>query len=88
MSAAAVVLGRLKIARDTADAASYVSTWDAARDERVTAVAVAAVMNTVHTRSSSAIVVELRPRHFEETACHFLRVATPVKWPVDEPDID
>jgi hypothetical protein len=39
-------------------------------------------------RVNRGIVVQLRPRNFAETAAHFVRVTTAVKWPSTEHDID
>lgn len=33
-------------------------------------------------------VVKMRPRRFNEVANHFMRVAKPIDWPVDEADVD
>ena len=32
--------------------------------------------------------VVLKPRIYEETARHFLRITTAIDWPLDEPDVD
>jgi hypothetical protein len=50
--------------------------------------AIAGVAAGVSPRAGRGVVVELKRRHFSETADHFLRVATPVEWPLDEADID
>ena len=87
MSATArAMLGSVKVA-DNAVSASYEGVWDVDRQRRLVAEAVAGVAVQLSTRSRG-VVVELKPRHFSETAEHFLRVATPIDWPTDEPDID
>jgi hypothetical protein len=35
-----------------------------------------------------AVIVQLTPRNFSETAVHFQRVTTPFAWPTDEHDVD
>jgi len=78
--------GRLRFSFSATPASCDV-TWDIEREERLTASAVASV-SSASPRGSRAVVVELKPRHFTETAQHFLRVATPITWPLDEADID
>jgi hypothetical protein len=38
-------------------------------------------------RPNRGIVVELKSRNFTDTAAHFARATTPVKWPLEH-DID
>jgi hypothetical protein len=88
MSAAAVTLGNMRFLRGDADSASCVAVLaDSARYARVVALQVARVMEAVPAHANYGIVVQLEPRDFQQTATHFLRVATPVQWPV-ESDID
>jgi hypothetical protein len=87
MSSAAV-LGKMNFACDNVVSASSEAVLTE-RDERVVAHAISGVVVEVTSRSDDRrAVVELTPRHFEQTAAHFLRVATPFKWPTDEADID
>jgi len=89
MSAATAVLGNLRFVRDNADRASFVVTVpDAACYERMVALQIARVMEAVPPRPYRGVVVELQPRDFQQSAAHFLRVATPIAWPVDDHDID
>ena len=87
MSAATAVLGNLRFVRDNADRASFVVTVpDPACYERMIALQIARVMEAVPPHRG--VVVELQPRDFQQSAAHFLRVATPIAWPVDDHDID
>jgi hypothetical protein len=85
MSAAAV-LGNLKFASGDVEKASFVGVVDVARDDRIAAREVARVMEPVSAPESRATVVQLKPRDFEETARHILRVATPIVWPAEDAD--
>jgi hypothetical protein len=89
MSAAVAVLGNMRFVRDSADSASYVAVvLDAESYERMVALQVARVMEAVPAHAHRAVVVELQPRSFQQTAAHFLRVATPSEWPADDHDVD
>jgi hypothetical protein len=73
----------------SATRASFEVVWDVERQRRMVVQAIAGVAASVSPRAAGrGVVVELKPRHFSETADHFLRVATPVEWPLDEVDID
>ena len=87
MSSAQAVLGSVRFARGSATRASTCVTWDAERERRIVAKAVACVAEAAP-RPVRGVVVELKPRTFTETAAHFLSVAQPVDWPLDEADID
>jgi hypothetical protein len=89
MSAATAVLGRMRFVRDNVDSASFVVVLpDAACYERMVALQIARVMEAVPPHPYRGVVVELQPRDFRQNAAHFLRVATPTQWPVDEHDVD
>lgn len=89
MSAAAAVLGRMRFIRNNADSASFVVVMpDPACYERFVALEVARVMEAVPTHAHRGVVVELQPRDFQQTAAHFLRVATQVEWPAEDHDVD
>lgn len=79
--------GNLKIAGN-ATRASFEAVWDVERQRRLAVQAIVGVAAGASPRNSRAVVVELKPRRFSETAEHFLRVATPIEWPLDEVDID
>ena len=79
--------GNLKFA-GSATRASFEAVWDVERQRRLVVQAIVGVAAGVLPRASRCVVVELKPRRFSETAEHFLRVATPVEWPLDEADID
>jgi hypothetical protein len=81
---AVAVLGDVKVKFEgSTTRASYDGVLE--RDERVIAPAIPGVTATVQRRG---IVVELKPRTFNETAAHFASIAKSVDWPLDEPDID
>ncbi len=81
-SAAVAVKGNVRIRFEgSATLASYKGSFE--RDERI--IAPAAESATIRPRG---IVVELTPRHFTQTAQHFLSIAKPVDCSVDEADID
>lgn len=88
MSSAQAVLGSIRFARGSATRACNCVTWDAERGHRMMASAVAELAPECAARPPRGIVVELRPRDFSETAGHFLSIAKPVEWPIDEADID
>jgi hypothetical protein len=88
MSSAAAVLGNIRFVRGSSTRASNAVSWDAEREHHMVAKAVACVATDIAPRPARGVVVELRPRNFTETAAHFLSIAKPVQWPIDEPDID
>jgi hypothetical protein len=88
MSAAAV-LGSMRFVRDNADTAPCVVVWpDVVRYERMVALQVARVMEAVPPHPRRGVIVELQPKDFQQTASHFLRVATATEWPGDDHDVD
>lgn len=88
MSSAQAVLGSVRFARGSSTRASNDVTWDAERERRMMAKAVACVAPEFAPRATRGVIVELKPRNFAETAAHFLSIAKPVEWPADEADID
>lgn len=88
MSSAQAVLGSIRFVRGSSTSASNCVTWDAERDRRMVAKAVADLAPEITSRPVRGIVVELKPRNFTETAAHFLSIAKRVEWPTDEADID
>jgi hypothetical protein len=88
MSSAQRVLGNIRFATATVTKASSGWSYDVAFERRIVETSVAAVASATP-RASRGVVVELKPRTFSETAAHFLSIAQPVEWPVDdEADID
>ncbi len=88
MSAAAAVLGRVKFIRDNTVSVSCVTVIPDAARYKCFALEIAHAMEAVPAHAHRGIVVELQPRDFQQTAAHFLRVATPVAWLTDEHDVD
>ncbi len=79
------VLGKVSFARgDGTTAAPCVTVSDEQLEERI----LAAVVATFAPEHPHTMVIELTPRTFSETAVHFMKVAKPVEWPIDEADID
>ncbi len=86
MSTAALAAVRLTLARESANPAPSSIVLDSFTDELVMVRELTAIMEpSVRTRGQ---IVVLRPRTFEETAKHFLKIARPVDWPVEDPDED
>jgi hypothetical protein len=88
MSSAAAVLGNVRFVRGSSTCASHEVTWDTERERRTVARVVACVAPEITPRPVRGVIVELKPRNFAETAAHFLSIAKPVEWPIDEADID
>jgi hypothetical protein len=89
MSAATAVLGSIRFVRDNADSASFDTVVnDTSIYERMLALQIARVMEAVPAHPHRGVVVELQPKNFQQTAAHFLRVATPAERPTDDHDVD
>ena len=81
------VLGSVSFSRGDANAAApCVTVTDDKLEERILAAVMARFM--VAPNRPQAVVVQLTPRNFTETAIHFLKVTKRVEWPTDEADID
>jgi hypothetical protein len=72
----------------SANRASFEALLYTELDERIVAQEVTLVGEFLQYRPNRRVVLELTPRHFTQTAAHFLSIATPVDWPLDEPDVD
>jgi len=87
MSCLTEVLGSVKFLREDANTAAVcVPVPDEKLGQRMLAQMVSRFMVTKPPRE--AVIVQLTPRNFSETAVHFQRVTTPFAWPTDEHDVD
>jgi hypothetical protein len=81
------VLGSVSFSRDDVNAAApCVTVPDEQLEERILAAVMERFM--VAPKRPQAVVVELTPRSFTETAVHFMKITKRVEWPIDEADID
>jgi len=90
MSTAAPALGRIKIVIDSVNRATSLTVIDGSPNRNIPDQEWRAIpgSNWHRTTAPRGQIVSLKPRKFGEAGRHFLKVARPVEWLIDEPDVD